>query len=163
MLHDVETLTRCLPGAELTGPADAEPLAFRFQVAIGPMRASFKGQAQIRYDESQRRGRFSGTGLDSASRSRGEGTIEFAVQPLAHGQSQLDLSISYALKGTLAQFSRAGVVSAVVDRLLDRFADNLAASAVGATVANVTQISGVGLTLGVLWRKIRGWLGRDNR
>jgi carbon-monoxide dehydrogenase small subunit len=158
LLHDVETLTRCLPGAELTGPAGAEPLQFRFQVAIGPMRAAFNGQATIRYDDGKRSGRFSGSGLDSASRSSGEGRIDFAVRPLAAGRSQLDLSISYALKGALAQFSRAGVVSAVVDRLLDRFAANLAAGAAGATVANVTQISGVEVTFAALWQKIRSLL-----
>ena len=47
ILHDIETVVRCLPGASLAGAIDDDALPFRLEVAIGPMRATFEGNARV--------------------------------------------------------------------------------------------------------------------
>ena len=42
-LRDIGLVVRCLPGARLLGPADADPISLEITVAIGPIRTRFPG------------------------------------------------------------------------------------------------------------------------
>ena len=153
VLHDVATVVRCLPGASLTAPADADPLRFEMTVTIGPMRARFEGVANVTFNDLRRTGVIEGSGHDARSRSTGEGRIEFSVQPSSTGGSVLALGLRYTLKGPLAQFSRGAVVGAVVEQLLERFAANVAAAAAGEDI----DAAPIGLALSALWKRLRRW------
>jgi carbon-monoxide dehydrogenase small subunit len=158
MLQDIETVVRCVPGASLTGTIDDDPLPFRHEVAIGPMRAMFEGHVRVQYDHTRHTGVVEGEGRDATTRSGGAGRLEFAVLANDAATSTLSVAITYSITGPLAQFSRGPVVDAIVAELVRRFADNIAAAAAGGEVRDESVVGGFRLTLGALWRRIVHWL-----
>ena len=162
VLRDIATVVRCLPGASLTGPPDADPLSVRMTVAIGPMRARFDGTARVAFDDRKHTATIEGSGHDARSRTTSEGRIELSVRPSPAGGAVLAVRLRYALKGPLAQFSRGALVDAVVQQLLGRFADNLSSVAAGKEVS-APPIGGFGLTLAALWERLRRRLTSNRR
>ena len=156
-LRDVATVVRCLPGASLGGPADADPLELRMAIAVGPIRAQFESVVGVTFDDRQRTGVIEGRGYDPRTRSSGEGRIEFSAEASRTGGSVLSLSLQYTLKGPLAQFSRGALVDAVVEKLLERFAANLASAAAGKE-ADSSPLGGIGLAVAASWRRLRRWM-----
>ena len=154
-LQDVETVVRCLPGASLAGPANADPLALVVTVAIGPMRARFDGTARIAFDDRRRTGVIEGSGHDTRFRSTSHGWIEFSVRPSPGGVSVLVVALRYAIRGSLAQFSRGAVVDVIVERMLAQFAANLAAAAESGNIEDSAPIQGFGLLVAALRRRLR--------
>ena len=159
-LQDVGVVVRCLPGASILGPADADPLLVEMAVAIGPMRARFEGTARVTYDGQSRTGSLEGSGYDRRSRTSSEGSVDFSVRASNATGSILVLAMRYTTRGPLAQFSRGAVVDAVVEQILERFAANLAAAASGRTAGDAPQLRGIGLAISAarrwLERKLRG-------
>ena len=137
-LRDVPRMVAALPGAALAGPPDDMPLRLRLSVAIGPMRPSFDGEAEVSWDDETRSGRIEGRAEDNASRSSAEGRVRFRVLEAKDDTdgATLDLAIHYRIRGPLAQFSRGPVVDAVMEQLLARFAANLEAAATGEAIAD---------------------------
>jgi aerobic carbon-monoxide dehydrogenase small subunit len=150
-LQDIKTIARCLPGATIEAIDPDGTIAGAFQVAIGPMRARFRGTARIVFDLEARTGQVGGVGGDAVSRSQADGVIQFAAKPTTTDASRLDLDITYKLAGPLAQFGRPVVVANVVDRLLGDFAKNLAQAATGGTVTASAPIGGIRLLFGTLF------------
>ncbi len=167
VLKDIPTVVRCLPGASLAGPPDADPLLLDMEAAIGPMRTRFEGSAHITFDERRRTAIIDGSGHDARSRSTGKGCIELSVEPGTAGGSILYVRLHYALKGPLAQFSRGAIVDAAVDQILERFATNLG-SALGSTAGGgqtdpAPPIGGLGLAVAAFRRWLRRRLARTDR
>ena len=159
VLSDPQSVVECIPGGSLLGPADAQPLEFEFALSLGPMRARFRGDATVTYDDAAKSGRLMGQGADRLSRSSGEGVVRFAVAGVQEAQetSQLTLEIDYTLKGPLAQFSRASVIDAVLDGLLEEFARNVSARASGLVVPT----TGAAGAWGLLKRMLRRFVARS--
>ena len=162
VLKDIATVVRCLPGASLAGPPDADPLALTMTVAIGPMRARFEGNAHVDFDDQGRTAIVEGSGHDARSRSTGEGRIEISVRPAAGGSALL-LRLRYALKGPLAQFSRGAIVDAVVEQLLERFAANIVSTAAGKQADSSRPVEGLRLATAAFGRWIRRLLTRSDQ
>ena len=157
-LRDVPRMVEALPGAELTGAPDEHPLRLRLAVAIGPMRPSFDGEADVSWDDTTRSGRIEGRAHDNASRSSGEGRIRFRVLETPDaGGAKLELAIRYRIRGPLAQFSRGPVVDAVIEQLLARFAENLEKTAAGEAIEDTAPPSGLQLLLAGIGSAIRRW------
>ena len=157
-LRDVPRMVEALPGAELTGAPDEHPLRLRLAVAIGPMRPSFDGEADVSWDDTTRSGRIEGRAHDNASRSSGEGRIRFRVLETPDaGGAKLELAIRYRIRGPLAQFSRGPVVDAVIEQLLARFAENLEKTAAGEAIKDTAPPSGLQLLLAGIGSAIRRW------
>ena len=159
-LRDVPRMVDALPGAELTGPPEERPLRLRIVAAIGPMRASFSGEADVIFNDNARSGRIEGHAHDRVSRSSSEGRVRLRVTGTPAGGAELELAIRYRIRGPLAQFSRGPVVDAVIEQLLARFAENLAVAAAGETVPPAPPPGGVRLLLAALGSAIRRWLAR---
>ena len=163
LLQDFQSVVSCLPGAALeTLPGDPDaPVTGSFTVAIGPMRANFRGRALVAYDPERRTGHVRGVGGDPVSRSQGEGEMRFAVEagPQETG-SVLVVALVYRLKGPLSQFGRPAIVPDVVDRLLARFADNLAALAEGRGPVHAAPLSGFGLLYETMSMRMRTLLAK---
>ena len=161
-LRDVPRMVEALPGAELTGPPDEQPLRLRLTVAIGPMRPSFDGEAQVSWDDDTRSGSIEGRADDATSRSSAEGRARFRVveAPDDKGGAALELAIRYRIRGPLAQFSRGPVVDAVVEQLLARFAANLEAATAGRAIADAPPPGGLRLLLAAAAATIRRWFPR---
>jgi aerobic carbon-monoxide dehydrogenase small subunit len=129
-LGDIGRVVRCLPGASLTEAPQAENVRGKFSVKLGPIAASFSGEARIIRDDASRRGLVLGAGSDPLSGSRAAGEIEYVVLPASEG-ARVEIAMRAALAGPLAQFSRAGIVDDLVARIVEAFARNLEASLTG--------------------------------
>ncbi|TFF27099.1 2Fe-2S iron-sulfur cluster binding domain-containing protein [Jiella endophytica] len=163
LLEDFQAVVACLPGASLESVPEGpgEPVTGSFTVAIGPMRAQFRGRALVAYDEVRRTGLVRGTGGDPVSRSQAEGQMRFAVEAGADtAGSVLVVALVYRLKGPLSQFGRPAIVADVVDRLLARFADNLAALAEGRGPVHAAPMSGFGLIFETISMRVQKLLAR---
>jgi len=159
VLRDPVRVAECLPGASLDGPPEGDRVSGRFAVSVGPMRAGFAGTAMLALDDAARRGRVEGQGTDKATRSKADGTVAFSVSDGPNGGAILETSVTYALSGPLAQFSRGAIVAAVADDLLGRFARNLALAAAGGKVERRDSVGGLGLLLSALWARLRQIMG----
>lgn len=123
---DIGMLVSCLPGAALSSPADADPLQIVFAVKLGPIAASFNGQGSVAYDDAVFSGSFSGSGADRKTNSRVKGEAKFSLSETAEG-TEVSVVVDYALTGSLAQFSRGGIVKELAASITQQFAANLRA------------------------------------
>ncbi|MBU4611720.1 SRPBCC family protein [Achromobacter sp. GG226] len=124
--HDPVLLVACLPGASLRGEAQGNRLPLLFKVKLGPIAAAFAGEGEVHLDEAARTGRFAGQAADPRSNSRVKGEASFAVAPAGEG-TQVTVAVTFTITGSLAQFSREGIVRALAEQLTRQFADNLQA------------------------------------
>jgi carbon-monoxide dehydrogenase small subunit len=162
-LADVKTVAKCLPGASIEQINPDGSVVGALDVAIGPMRARFRGVAEVAYDAGAHRGTVRGAGGDGISRSRADGVIGFSAVAVADDASRLDIDITYKLSGPLAQFGRPAVVGYVVDRLLGEVAKNLAQASQGETVTASAPIGGIGFVLGTVLAMLRQLFSDDRR
>jgi carbon monoxide dehydrogenase subunit G len=136
-LLDVERVGPCVPGATVDA-FDGETITGRLKVRLGAMAITYRGEARIVVqDERTWTVTLEGSGKDA----RGSGTAAATVQATLHGFDAADPAASangaggrtrvtvhtkLNVTGRPAQFGR-NLLSEVGDKLLRRFADNLAA------------------------------------
>lgn len=136
---DIARVVPCLPGASLARPPEGELVEGRMAVKLGPITANFVGQARIRRDDAQQRGVITGAGKDQSGGSRAAGEVEYALEPIAGGETRVTLTIRALLVGPLAQFGRSGIVNDLVARITEAFALNLEARLSGAGDDQIVQ------------------------
>jgi carbon-monoxide dehydrogenase small subunit len=148
---DIAAVASCLPGAELT-ENDGRTVKGRMTVKLGPIVAAFAGSAVIERDDATMTGTIRGAGSDGGTGSRTKGEIVYRLLPEAGGaRTRVDVTVEYNLQGTLAQFSRSGIVQSIGRRLVEQFAASLDARMAGRTVSSATT-SGASLDAGsLLW------------
>ncbi len=161
-LKDIQRVAAALPGAAIDTVTPDGHVKGSFTVAIGPMRASFGGNAHVIYDDASRSGLVRGSGGDRLSRSMAAGEVRFAVTPAGAGHAMLAAEIVYRLSGPLAQFGRGAVVADIVDRLLQQFTANIATLAQGGAVSEKPQ-GGFGLFAAAILSMLRRLLRRGQR
>ncbi|PYE21624.1 SRPBCC family protein [Paraburkholderia silvatlantica] len=125
--HDTPGIVECLPGASLTAPVENGLLKLAITVKLGPIVASFAGDGEMTLDDAGHRGSITGTGLDRKSSSRVKGVASFALAKVSAGETRVDVKVDYAISGSLAQFSRGGIVKELATRMTEAFAANLKA------------------------------------
>lgn len=155
VFRDIEALAACMPGAELTAPPHDGHVAGRISAGLGPIRAAFRGEADVAFDDAQRNGTVSGSGRDSATGSSALGEVTFALHEEGSSVTRVDVEVAYALSGTFAQFGRGDLVTGVAQAMTDAFAANLEARMSGGDAVSVSAQVGLGMVIGVA---IRGWL-----
>lgn len=155
---NIELLVECLPGAALTGPAVEGELPLRFDVKMGPISTHFLGSGRVVFDDLTNSGRFEGAAADKRTGSRVKGAASFTVMPHGSG-SRVEVSVDYNLTGSLAQFSRGGIVRELAAALTAQFAANLATrlqaavasehAAAASATATATAVVPAGVSAGV--------------
>lgn len=128
--HDTSGIVACLPGASLNAPPDDGKLKLTMSVKLGPIVAAFTGDGEMRLDDAAYQGSVSGAGSDRKSGSRVKGSAAFSLHEEAGASpdaqsTRVEVRVDYAIAGSLAQFSRAGIVQELASRLTAAFADNL--------------------------------------
>jgi carbon-monoxide dehydrogenase small subunit len=146
-LQDPALVAACIPGAALTG-VDGTRIQGTMTTALGPIRARFAGTATLTYGPDFT-GTLTGDGQDGANRLGGE--ARFAVSADGEAASMLNLSVTYALRGPLAQFARGAVVQDFAAEIAGLFARNLEATLQGRAPAPARRLG----LLGLLWRVLR--------
>jgi aerobic carbon-monoxide dehydrogenase small subunit len=125
---EIEHVVPCMPGAALTAPAQPDHVEGKIGIKLGPIQAAFAGSAELERDEATLTGTIRGQGRDNRSNSRAKAEIRYAVVAEQDGAAtRVDIVVDYSLAGSLAQFSRGGIVNDLAGRLTEAFADNLRA------------------------------------
>jgi aerobic-type carbon monoxide dehydrogenase small subunit (CoxS/CutS family)/carbon monoxide dehydrogenase subunit G len=128
VMSDVSRLVACLPGAELTETLPGDRYRGRAGVALGPVKLSFEGLAQIlERDADAHRIRLVGQGRDTGG-SATQADIRLHAEPGPDGGSVLRAEADLFLSGRIAQFGRA-LAGDVSRRLFEQFAAAVDASA----------------------------------
>lgn len=144
--HDIELLVDCLPGASINKEAAASEegaIPLLFKVKLGPIAASFTGQGRLNLDETSNSGAIIGTAVDARSNSRVKGEASFTVTAAAAGGTDVQVKVDHSITGSLAQFSREGIVRALAEQLTKQFAENLQARLPLPATAGAVHGSGV--------------------
>jgi carbon monoxide dehydrogenase subunit G len=123
--HDIPGIVACLPGASLTAPPDSHALKLAMTVKLGPIVASFAGDGEMTLDENVKCGSVSGGGVDRKSATRVKGVAAFSLHAAVANETRVDVKVDYTITGSLAQFSRGGIVKELATRLTESFAQNL--------------------------------------
>jgi carbon-monoxide dehydrogenase small subunit len=151
-LADVQEVASCLPGARLNGPPVDNCVVGQFSAKLGPITASFSGQARIERNDASYSGMISGGGQDARAASRAAGEIEYRLVAIENQEAtQVDLEIRALVAGPLAQFGRSGIVDDLTKRIVEVFAKNLEAKLSGHGEQVVLQTS---LQAGSLLRNV---------
>lgn len=151
VLSDLQRVVPCVPGAEIT-TLEGENLTGKVKMALGPIKASFSGQATVGMDHAKREGWMGGKGRDSGLGSSAEGAARWKVVDGKSGGSDIVVTLTWKLTGALAQFNRAGLVQDIVRRLAATFAGNLESAITGSAppAAPGAALGGFGLVWSIL-------------
>jgi uncharacterized protein len=124
-LSDVEQVAGCMPGASLHS-FDGENFEGQVKVRVGPMQLVYRGAGQL----VERNGDTRRLGMEASGKeARGQGTARARVQASLSEHpagTQVEVVTDLDITGKPAQFGR-GAMADVGQKLLDRFADQLAA------------------------------------
>jgi aerobic-type carbon monoxide dehydrogenase small subunit (CoxS/CutS family)/carbon monoxide dehydrogenase subunit G len=155
-LADLRAVAACLPGTDISA-IDGDAVTGRLNVALGPIRAGFAGHGSVSRDEATRSGQLNGRGRDTGSGSSVEGEARYIVRPDETGTGTwLDITLSWRLTGSLAQFARTELLQAVAGQILESFTANLEALIQGNAPVQARPIG----MLRLLWALLRGRLLR---
>ncbi len=165
LMSDVEAVARCMPGLSLAGPPQGDTVAGRLEARIGPISASFAGEGTVRQFPAEYRQIVEGRGGDRKSGSRASGSVDYRLSAVADEAGQeatrVDVTISYALTGTLAQIGRGGLVRDLVRRIGEAFAQNLDAQLRDPTTPMPqARLGGLTLLLNAIVDRVRAALAR---
>jgi carbon-monoxide dehydrogenase small subunit len=165
LMSDVEHLAHCMPGLVLDGPPQGDKVSGRLEAKIGPIAASFAGEGTVKQLASEYRQIIEGRGGDRRSGSRASGSVDYRLSVLTgetgREATRVDVVISYALAGPLAQVGRSGLVRDLVRRIGEAFAQNLDAQLTDpAAEMAQAQIGGLSLVVQVIADRVREWVAR---
>jgi|AMFO01.1.fsa_nt_gi Uncharacterized conserved protein len=165
LFEDVPELARCLPGAELTEDRGGGTYAGRVTAKLGPMTATFEGEATVTMDAAARRGSVEGRGVDRRGGSQGRVRMTYEVTPADDGGARIVVDADVLLSGAAAQFGRTGLIDEMSRRLVVDFVACLEAKLAATTpedaaAVSAGEVSGLTLFLTSLWATITGALRR---
>jgi aerobic carbon-monoxide dehydrogenase small subunit len=154
-----------MPGLTLDGPPQDGKVAGRLEAKIGPIAASFAGEADVRQYAADYRQIIEGRGGDRRSGSLASGSVDYrlmsAEDPAGRATTSVDVIITYTLAGPLAQVGRSGLVRDLVRRIGEAFAQNLDAElrAPGGALPQA-QLGGLSLLTRAVMDRVRAWVAR---
>jgi carbon monoxide dehydrogenase subunit G len=120
LFQDVPELARCLPGAELTEDKGDGVYAGKVGAKLGPMTATFEGEATVASDETTHTGSVNGRGMDKRGGSVGQVKMNYSMEPTEGGTS-ITVDADVILSGAAAQFGRTGLIKEMSHRLIGEF------------------------------------------
>ncbi|NWG24303.1 MAG: 2Fe-2S iron-sulfur cluster binding domain-containing protein [Pseudorhodoplanes sp.] len=159
-LRDPALIASCLPGATITS-RDGDRIRGEMLTSLGPIQARFKGDATLTYDDMARTGRIAGSGRDTASGTRMQAEATFRLVGNGPAASTVEIDLTYALKGPLAQLGRGPIVRVFAAELAAMVARNLEARLRGEETPGAgAALHAGGLISHVAWRWLRDLLSR---
>ena len=179
VLLDIERITPCMPGAELTEVLGDNRYKGKISVRLGPVALTFAGLVKFDdIDESSRTVRVSAQGTDAKGRGGANAVSVFRLENVGTGSKVL-VHTNLNLSGAVAQYGRGvGIIQATAAQLMNQFAACLKekvaqgqeapapatappASAVPASSPAAKPISGLALMARVIWNSIIGLFKRS--
>ncbi|NND01931.1 MAG: SRPBCC family protein [Acidimicrobiia bacterium] len=164
LFQDVPTLATCLPGAELTEDKGEGKYAGNVSVKLGPMTATFEGEAAVEADVTTKTGSVNGKGVDKRGGSQGQMKMKYDVEATDSG-TKVTVDADVMLAGAAAQFGRTGLIQEMSKRLIGEFVECVEAKLAAATVEEAAEIQagevkGMALLLSSLLASIKGFFKR---
>jgi len=153
-LQDPALIAQCVPGARLTATAP-DHLTGELTTALGPIHANFTGAAHVTYHPDHT-GTLEGEGQDLATRTHLRASAAFTLVAASPGTSEITLTVTYALRGPLAQLGRGPIVRAFAAELAETVARTLEARLRGTAPPSPARLR----LLPLLLRALRRWLWR---
>jgi aerobic carbon-monoxide dehydrogenase small subunit len=168
LMSDPEAVARCMPGAQLDGPPQDGKVTGRIAVKLGPITATFAGEGTVEPFPAEYRQVIEGRGGDRRSGSRVSGSVDYHLsavgEPGTSEATQVDVVISYALTGLLAQFGRSNLARDLAGRTGEAFAQNVDGHLRGASDAiPQAPIGALSLALQVMVARARALFRRAFR
>ena len=179
VLLDIERITPCMPGAELTEVLGDNRYKGKISVRLGPVALTFAGLVKFDdIDEGNRTARVSAQGTDAKGRGGANAVSVFSLESAGTGSKVL-VHTNLNLSGAVAQYGRGvGIIQATAAQLMNQFAACLKekvaqgqeapapatpppASAVPASSPAAKPISGLALMGKVVWNWIIGLFRRS--
>ena len=156
--RDLDSVARCISGAELIR-SDDRTFEGRILVKLGPIHASVAGNGEYAFDESTHSVTVRGRGQDRVSRSTVQGTLTVALEAITETSTRGHATLTFDLKGMLAQFSRSSIMRELTARIVNEFAERASASISGKQLPSAERnalglASLIGLTFRALWSSI---------
>jgi uncharacterized protein len=165
LFQDVSELARCLPGAELTEDKGGGVYAGKVVAKLGPMTATFEGEATVTMDDAARIGEVKGKGTDRAGGSVGQVNMKYTITSAEGGGSTVAVDADVVLSGAAAQFGRTGLIKEMSRRLISEFvacveAKLAAQTAEEASAVRAGEVKGIRLFFASLWAWFKGLFTR---
>ena len=120
-LSNIEQVTTCVPGAEITGSISDTQYAVTITVKVGPIKSSYKGEVTItELDADQHRLKLVGKGQDT--KGKGGATMELVgiLMAIDEGTTEVQGDSTVTISGMLAQFG-SRMVEDVSNQMFDQF------------------------------------------
>jgi carbon-monoxide dehydrogenase small subunit len=157
---DLDQVTRCMPGARLTGPVRGHRAEGEINVKLGPIVSAFNGVLEVERNDNDFRGVVRGAGRDAKSPSSARALIAYRVEASGAAASRVDVSVKFLLTGALAQFSRSGLTKDVADHLTRVFAQNLEARLSGrpADAGAAATLDAGAVARSAIWSRMRAFV-----
>jgi carbon monoxide dehydrogenase subunit G len=158
--QDVPSVAQCLPGAELTDDKGEGVFAGAVSVKLGPMSATFEGEATVTPDAAARSVKISGTGTDRKGGSRGKVLVDYRLDPTDAG-TRVMVDADVTLSGAAARFGRTKLIEEMSTRLIGEFVACLEKKLGAATPEEAASVS-AGDVKGVslLVASLSSWIGK---
>jgi uncharacterized protein len=166
---DVERITPCAPGAELTEVVDERTWNGKLKVKVGPVAMSFAGTVTlVGRDDQAHRAVLRAQGREQRGKGAATAVVTSRLEPAEEGTLVM-LETELTITGAAAQYGR-GMIGDVSERLVQDFArcvesGILASSGAPATGAPPVRAGRLGLW--AIWRAlarfIRRLFGRKGR
>jgi len=162
---NVQELSLCLPGAELTEDKGDGTYAGNVSAKLGPMSSNFVGECTIVSDNETMTGSIKGKGMDRSGGSVGLVEVDYAVEANGVG-TRVTIDADVTLSGAVAQFGRTAIIQEMSTRLIAEFAECIEAklaaeSAEQAHSIHAAEVKGISLFFSSLWATIKRWFKRD--
>jgi carbon monoxide dehydrogenase subunit G len=161
VLLDVPRMAKCLPGATLTETVDEKTFKGNVNVKVGPVALTFVGTATFEeIDEANRSVRVKGAGGEAKGRGRASAEFVIRLEPAGADATRVIANSDVTLSGAVAQYGRGvGVMKAVADEIIARFAKNLEQEIAGGGMATTAGAS-ISAT-SVLWGASKRMFKKD--
>ena len=140
LFQNVPELALCLPGAEITEHKDDGSYVGKVSAKLGPMTATFEGEATVESDPASRSGSVNGKGVDRSGGSVGQVKVKYQVEP-TDGGTRVTVDADVLLSGAAAQFGRTGLIKEMSNRLIGEFVSCVEAKLAAGSAEEASEIT----------------------
>ncbi len=132
LLMDIERITPCVPGAELSEVVDDKTFKGRIGVKLGPVSLTFAGQATfVEKDDAAHTAHIKAQGTDARGRGGAVADVDFSMEE-SEGGSTVLIHTNLQLSGAVAQYGRGvGMVADLAQHIIGQFAECLQTRLIG--------------------------------
>lgn len=123
-IMDIESVTGCIPGAEVLNKLNDDSYQIGMKVKLGPVSLQYRGQLNVLERDAQaRRAVLQGTAKETRGQGTAQATVVLQLKAAGAGTRGL-VSADIGLSGKAAAMGK-GVIGSVTEQLMGVFAGNL--------------------------------------